>query len=179
MATIINASNSTGLTLTSDLSGVLQLQQNGVALPALSVAPAFYAYLSANQTGLSSGAATKIQLNTELFDTNNNFDSTTNYRFTPTVAGYYQINFGVNGTGTGLTYPIAELYKNGSLYQYGNFTPTSVSETMSTGSTLVYMNGSTDYIELYFQTNTSSGTATVNGISSYRTFMSGCLVRGA
>lgn len=33
MATIINASNTTGLTMTSDLSGVLQFQQNGVAMP--------------------------------------------------------------------------------------------------------------------------------------------------
>ena len=141
--------------------------------------PAFYAYLSANQTGFSSGSAIKIQLNTELFDTNNNFDSTTNYRFTPTVAGYYQVNYGVNASGTGMTYPIAELYKNGSLYQYGNYTPTSISETLSTGSTLVYMNGSTDYIELYFQTNTLSGTATVTGGNAYRTFLSGALVRGA
>ena len=33
MATIINASNSSGLTLTSDLSGNLQFQNNGIALP--------------------------------------------------------------------------------------------------------------------------------------------------
>jgi hypothetical protein len=179
MATIINASNSTGLTLTSDLSGVLQLQQNGVALPALSVAPAFYVYLSANQTGVTSATHTKVQLNTELFDTNNNFDPSTNYRFTPTVAGYYQISWGVNMSGTGLTYAIGEIYKNGTIYQYGNFNNVSAIEALSTGSSLVYMNGSTDYLELYAIATASSGTVTFTGVNSFRTFMSGCLVRGA
>lgn len=174
------------LILTGNSSTLTVDSTNGITFPnatlqtvAAQTGPAFYVYLSANQTGVSSGVATKVQLNTKLFDTNNNFDATTNYRFTPTIAGYYQINYGVNASGTGMTYSITELYKNGSLYQYGNFTPTSIAETMSTGSTLVYMNGSTDYIELYFQTNTSSGTATITGVSSYRTFLSGSLARVA
>ena len=35
---------------------------------------------------------TKIVFNAKEFDTANAFDSTTNYRFTPQVAGYYQFN---------------------------------------------------------------------------------------
>jgi hypothetical protein len=62
--------------------------------------PAFSAYQSSGQT-LSSATATKLNFQTEEFDTNNNFDSTTNMRFTPTVAGYYQVNGGLsNNTGT-------------------------------------------------------------------------------
>ena len=57
--------------------------------------PAFYAYRTATQTGIASATFTKIQLNVELFDTNSNYDNVTNYRFTPTVAGYYQVNFSV------------------------------------------------------------------------------------
>ena len=47
--------------------------------------PAFSAYQSSAQT-LSSNTVTKIQFQTEEFDTANCFDSTTNYRFTPNVA---------------------------------------------------------------------------------------------
>jgi hypothetical protein len=47
-------------------------------------------------TTITSNTFTKVQINTEEFDTNSNFDSTTNYRFTPTVAGYYQVNGSVN-----------------------------------------------------------------------------------
>ena len=66
---------------------------------ASNAAPCFSAYQSITQT-LSNATLTKIQLQTEEFDTNSNFDSTTNYRFTPTVAGYYQVNGVVNIQGT-------------------------------------------------------------------------------
>jgi len=54
--------------------------------------PAFSAYQSSGQTISSTSTWTKINFQTEEFDTNNNFDSTTNYRFTPQIAGYYQVN---------------------------------------------------------------------------------------
>ncbi|MEZ7974073.1 MAG: hypothetical protein QMC48_03480, partial [SAR324 cluster bacterium] len=72
--------------------------------------------------GISTGSTTntKIILDTEEFDTNNCFDSTTNYRFTPTVAGYYQINgavtLAVPATTGGAA---ARLYKNGTLLCIG------------------------------------------------------------
>lgn len=50
--------------------------------------PAFSAYQSSAQT-LSSGTITKIEFQTEEFDTDNCFDNAINYRFTPNVAGYY------------------------------------------------------------------------------------------
>ena len=50
--------------------------------------PAFEAYLSANQT-ISHDTVTKIQFNTEVYDTDNCYDNSTNYRFTPTTAGKY------------------------------------------------------------------------------------------
>ena len=53
--------------------------------------PAFLATLSADQS-ISNSTLTKVQFNTEVFDTNSNYDNATNYRFTPTVAGYYQLN---------------------------------------------------------------------------------------
>ena len=58
---------------------------------AATAAPAFSAYQSTGQT-LSSSTWTKIQLQTEEFDTASCYDNATNYRFTPNVAGYYQVN---------------------------------------------------------------------------------------
>lgn len=173
MATIINASNSTGLTLTSDLSGVLQLQQNGVALPALSVAPAFSAYASATTT-IPNNSKTKINFATEEFDTNNNFASS---RFTPTVAGYYQINAcAYIGGSTGFTQIIIQ--KNGGDYKSGILIPniSAVGGVSNVGS-IVYLNGSTDYIEIVGYQNTGSS-QDAQALQAY-TYFNGCLVRGA
>ena len=65
---------------------------NGSAWSTISGGPAFSVQMGSTQS-ISSGTYTKLQFNTKNYDTNNNFDATTNYRFTPTVAGYYQINF--------------------------------------------------------------------------------------
>jgi hypothetical protein len=174
--------------MTSDLSGTLSLQSNGVAVTVPAVAgtmmvsgnmPAFSAYRSGAQTGLSSSAYSKVNLNAENFDTASAFDSTTNYRFTPLVAGYYQINAVIDGTGTNLQYLIASLYKNGSGLANGSFSSATTGEYSSSVSSLIYLNGSTDYVELYCFLIVSAGTGTVNGVSLWQTFMNGSLVRGA
>ncbi len=46
--------------------------------------PAFEAYQSATQTGVSDAVWTKMTMNTETFDTDGNYDNSSNYRFTPT-----------------------------------------------------------------------------------------------
>lgn len=131
------------------------------------IGPAFSAYPSTGQT-ISSGTWTKINLGTEIFDTNNNFSSS---RFTPTTAGYYQIN-GRFGNGGSATETIAAIYKNGSVYAYG---ADSTSSYISSVSDVVYLNGSTDYVELY---GFLSGTTAVSSAQE-RTLFSGCLVRAA
>jgi len=52
--------------------------------------PAFEATLTSNQT-ISNNTATKVQFNNEIFDTNSNYDPTTNYRFTASESGKYFI----------------------------------------------------------------------------------------
>lgn len=176
--------------ISGDTSGAITLQAPAVAgsttlnLPASSGTialngPAFSAYRNGNQTGLSSGVYSKINLNAETFDTASCFDSTTNYRFTPNVAGYYQINATINGTGTNLSYLIASIYKNGSGIGNGSFSSATASEYSSSVGSLVYLNGSTDYIELYSYVSVTSGTGTINASSSWQTFMTGALVRAA
>lgn len=130
--------------------------------------PAFSAYQSISQT-LPSTTYTKIQLQAEDFDTANCFDSTTNYRFTPTVAGYYQIN-GLVSINSSATQVVTAIYKNGSLYKYGG-------NLLATGSSIVslvmFLNGSTDYIELYGYIGT--GQALAVGAS----YLNGAMVRAA
>jgi len=141
--------------------------------------PAFSAYTTAN-TGYTSGVATKVAFNTEVFDTNNNFDSTTNYRFTPTVAGYYQLNSGVyvySSSATSIRY--LRLFKNGATYQAGvSLTTSPPLDTVLTYSGLVYFNGSTDYAEIYVFDNGTSPVIYGGGATSLVWF-SGALVRAA
>jgi len=141
--------------------------------------PAFSAYMTASQT-VSAGATTKLTFNAELFDTNNNFDSTTNYRFTPTVGGYYQINYCQSNSqlsNANTRYTIY-LYKNGVAYQtlYG-YNGTSGDFQIVNISTIVSMNGSTDYLEMY--ANPSSQSLQFYSAGSASSLFSGSLVRSA
>lgn len=110
----------------------------------------FFAWQSTQQTGISNGVLTKVNFDTESWDTNNNFASS---RFTPTVAGYYQVNThaigGTNPTSSGTK--ILSIYKNGSRHRENtlNIASTSGSVTFGSVSSLIYLNGSTDYIEVY------------------------------
>ena len=117
----------------------------GIVLPT-AAAPAFSAYNSANQT-ITSSTWTKVQCNTKEFDTASAFDNATNYRFTPLVAGYYQVNAMVTATGSGTTAACSAIYKNGSATKYGAFVTSTAPGCPA--SALVYLNGSTDYIEMY------------------------------
>lgn len=153
---------------------------NGVTFPNSSVqsiaaqsGPAFSAYLSSNQS-VTGGVYTKITLDTEEFDTNNNFSSS---RFTPTVAGYYQINGCIApGTST-ITACVAKIYKNGSSYKAGSaIGGTSLTFFGASVSAVVYLNGSTDYVELWGYV-TATTPLFYSGIDT--TYFNGCLVRGA
>ena len=137
--------------------------------------PAFSAYIGSAQT-LSGGTNTKLAFNTEVFDTNNNFDSTTNYRFTPTVAGYYQISAGYTGFGPSGGDQQVAIRKNGSTIAKGGFPSASAGYTPNpVVSCLIYFNGSTDYIEAYgYQSGTNSLQIGVG-----ESFFTGVLVRAA
>ena len=130
--------------------------------------PAFSVYQSGTQT-LSSGVFTKLQLNVKVFDTATAFDATTNYRFTPLVAGYYQINGSAQYNA--LANCLVSIYKNGSEFNRGQQT-TSYQTIVSS---LIYLNGSTDYLELYGYI--SGGSTIVN--NSTATYFNGSMVRSA
>ena len=139
--------------------------------------PAFSAIIASTQT-ITAGTFTKIAFATEVFDTASCYDSTTNYRFTPNVAGYYQINLLARPRGGGAsTNKILAIRKNGSTYRNIDQFPTSIEYFSLFLSSLIYMNGTTDYLEAWIY---SDGTNTsVNYDADITSEFSGSLVRSA
>jgi hypothetical protein len=146
--------------------------------------PAFNVYQGTSQS-VTSGVYTKIAFtiksssgNATAFDTNGYFDNATNYRFTPLIAGYYQINLVAYGSATAMTYIQTAIYKNGT-----NFANTLSSSQSSTNgaamiSAVIYFNGSTDYVEGYASISGTSPTLGATGATNL-VQMSGSLVRSA
>lgn len=129
--------------------------------------PKFFAYRSAVQA-IGTGAWTKMQFNTELYDTNSNFDNATNYRFTPTVAGYYQLSTHVrlDYTTTGTFTHGLRITKNGTeSLRVIHYPVNGYKDGTMVVTGILYFNGSSDYCEVeIFQNsganqNTSANTA--------------------
>ena len=124
---------------------------SGVTL--LSNVPAFEAYVNTAQN-LTDSTTTKIQYDGEIFDTDNCYDNSTNYRFTPTVAGKYfvYVNFKADvNAGNELNDMRGMLYKNGSEYKDARVILLSNPQKRHFCSihTVVDMNGSSDYLEVF------------------------------
>jgi hypothetical protein len=181
MASVITATNSSGLTTSADNSGVLQLASgtgNLVTVPSVTGTamvsgnmPAFSAYNNASQS-VTSGVQTVAVLNTEEYDTAGCFNNTGStvtlnglsvpaYAFCPNVAGYYQVSAtirfysAVNAT---LSSAVANFNLNGNVFyrffELANGTFTS--GWSSSGSLLIYLNGTGDYIQLAGQVSSTS-----------------------
>lgn len=133
-------------------------------------APAFSAYANAS-TSIPNAAITKVNFQVEDFDTNNNFASS---RFTPTIAGYYQINASVQFTGS-TTNPLCYITKNGSQVKCGSYVTGSFTGPVSMVSGLVYLNGTTDFVEVAAYHATGSSVNTLAAADTTR--FDGCLVR--
>lgn len=136
-----------GQVLTADSTAATGLKW---AAAAGASGPAFSAYASATQS-MSAATNTKMAYNTELFDTDSCYD-TTNYRFTPTKAGYYQVTVNAGFTSSPGR-QIVYIYKNGSnnIIMWDG-TPSGF-DAATGGTQLIEMNGSTDYIEFFMFTD--------------------------
>ena len=158
--------------MTTQISGTTGVSkvQDGVVVQADLAAnvavngPAFSAYTSASP--LISGSSVKPNL-TESYDTANAF-TPTGAKFQPSVAGYYQFN---------LSFELNALMSNGYCALSVNNNAALIKGAQgnlyaSVASGLVYMNGTTDYVEaVLYQSSGSTYNATV--------IFSGYLVRAA
>ena len=132
--------------------------------------PAFEAFANTG-VNVSDNTNTKVQVNTEVFDSDSCYDNSTNYRFTPNKAGKYYVYSSIRGDAqadSNLQYHTVQIYKNGSAVgkQIQNF-QANYPRVMSQPITYVVdMNGSTDYLEIYYLFNDTSGNPIINGDAS-------------
>jgi hypothetical protein len=127
--------------------------------------PAFEAHSNTAQS-LTDNTYAKVALQTEVLDTNSNFDNSSNYRFTPTVAGKYYIEgqtFNMGSDNTSVRNIYVSIYKNGSQYKESriNFHGSEITFGTIQVSAILDMNGSSDYVELYAATDVTSGSASL------------------
>jgi hypothetical protein len=156
------------LTILGDTSGSVVLQAPAVSgsttltLPTTTSTlaingPAFSATRTTNQS-FSGSTWTKIQFNSENWDTASCYDPTTNFRFTPNVAGYYLITLSCDMLFTG-TASVAGIgiNRNGAYYSYSPVFYGTMNPGLGfNGSWVVNFNGSTDYVEAMIYSNGAS-----------------------
>ena len=175
-APAVAGSNTLVLPTGNGTNGQVLTTNGSGALSWTGMGPAFSAFRTANQT-ISNAVDTKIQLTGELFDTANCFDSTTNYRFTPNVAGYYNFSFGFSliSSASVTNAIIGQIWKNGAISKSSGYIYSGAGfvDGRALSSGLIYMNGSTDYVELYSYV-LGSGTLNV-----YNAVLEGYLARPA
>ena len=134
--------------------------------------PAFAAKMSGSQN-ISHNTSTKITVNTEIFDTDNAYDNSSNYRFTPQTAGKYYCTFNINSNANGqgnFRIANAQIYFNGSLAYISGYDKATGYENngRESLSAIITFNGSSDYIEPYFYGYTQdSGNIEIGGSNTY------------
>lgn len=127
----------------------------------------FSAYRNAALNSASS--YTKVAFDTELFDTNNDFN-TTNARYTAPVTGYYLFNAVAGNSVAGGTAQFIALYKNGSRIKLGNGNSATTSGQSCTVAALVKLNAG-DYVEVFF----IGGSGSTMNVGADTCYFDGCL----
>jgi len=177
--TIAAPNSNTDRTLTlPDEAGTVLTSASDIQSQALGDIPVFDVWLNGFQT-LTNNTYTKLQFDTVVFDTHSFFDLANN-RYTPTIAGYYDIGLMYRADDGATTSIEVAMYKNGSVYRRV-IENTNISSQgylrMMSASYLVYLNGSTDYVEFYIaQQSAATADYGYNAIP-YANHMFGRLVR--
>ena len=138
--------------------------------------PAFEATVGTSQTSITSGVATKVAFNTEVFDVGSNYDHATNYRFVaPEDAKYFiYAQNRVAGPGDGhLTELDYDFYLNGSSSGYAVFNDFSGPggggdslNTFTVTNTAIMDLSENDYVEVFATAVTASSTWSIDNSNS-------------
>ena len=133
--------------------------------------PQFSAYLGSNQS-IANNTITKVAFNTEKFDPQSTYDNSTNYRFTPAVAGNYFIYASVRFTNDSTYIPDLLVYVNGSNIHWVSGTKAAsaqyINVTIGTAITL----DDDDYVEIFCRQD-SGGAVNIHGVSDTSTIFHG------
>jgi len=165
--TSIKSTSETGGTkfLREDGDGTCSWQASGAGAAVSSV----NVYMGSNQN-ITDATWTKLVFDTEVYDIGNEFDSSTNYRFTATVAGKYFISFTIRAN-LGSAHPWDNaIYVNGSAVADKRSRPGASVATSITCNTIRDLSAS-DYVEAFVYHSSSGGPYQVNAgpIQSYMT----------
>jgi hypothetical protein len=119
--------------------------------------PAFRVYRSGSSQSITPSTFVKVQFQSEEFDTDNCYDPTTNYRFTPNKSGYYsfQTNIMFDNSASG-SRNIVSFYFNGADNVRVVDGVQGTTGPVINGTVLKYFNGTTDYMEVYAFSNDAS-----------------------
>ena len=133
--------------ITSDGSGTVTV--NSAQMKAT---PMFAATAAGN--AISANTYVKAQNGTELFDTDGDYDNSSNYRFTPSVAGKYYLSNRISvNPDSAMQYCFAAIYKNGSRIaeMHHGFAGSDIGSSYYSIelSMVAEANGSSDYFEAY------------------------------
>ena len=152
---------------------ILPLNSSG-KFPVTVVNNPYKFYATRNTSWTTSTSMAKVNLNNIVFDTNSNFDNTTNYRYNVPITGYYWVSYGATSQVTIGTGYYAELSKNGNPVARGTAAISAYNNTglwaSSQGTALLYLSAG-DFLELAYVGGSSNA-----GGTGYQTFMSGMLV---
>jgi hypothetical protein len=165
-----NSNTDRTLTLPDEAGTVLTSASTVSATQATNDAVVFSAKSINADQQITNASWTKVNFGTEDIDSHGYFANST---FTPQVAGWYNIGatvrLNMNGEAPNDVYIV--IYKNGSQFympfhfQIGSGALNNGSYPM--GSTLVYFNGSTDYIEIYAYMATMAGSGFISDVNNY------------
>ena len=132
-----------------------------VANNALNV-PAFHASLSSDQS-ISNATYTRVNFDTELFDSDGTYDNSSNYRFTPAVAGKYYLYTSVRAeTATDFNNFQIMIRKNGSDVLFGNVGHVHYENNVVVG---IVDSDSDDYFDVFMYQD-SGGSVNARGVAN-------------
>lgn len=171
MSIIIDGTGSISGVSSTGLSSAQTVTQSAIATGVAGTGPVVSVYGNATQT-ISVNTNVLLNFNTKLVDTASRFNATGStvggipaYAFMPNVAGYYQISFNVQAQTTSATVAILPI-----MYGNGVFLTEAIGSSAN-GSAfnypwaqityLVYLNGTTDYVQGYGQATGASGTQVI------------------
>jgi hypothetical protein len=171
--TIAIKPTATTATIEHNDSTILTVDSSGNITPSNDLypkVPVFSAFKNGSNQSVSNTTNTKITFNDEEFDTTSDYD-TTNSRFTPSVAGYYNFNTQTHIDSANSTGKVeVKLFKNGSFYSYIDVKDDASPNFSAGGADLAYANGSTDYFEIYVYHNFGSARNILQYTSKLTTF---------
>ena len=145
--------------------------------------PSFHVHASGN-LNLSDNTLTKINFPSEDYDADSTYDNSSNFRFTPGVAGKYHLYFKVvletGANNNNLEFLEGHIYKNGSTISkmMTDFRDDKDGRTMTVLGSSVVESDADDYFEIYALVNHDAGQGLAAG-GSHETFFGGYRLVGA